>query len=83
VHAIVHTHYSQVHALFTAQLRESQQQGLIPADVDVQALSILFGVLREGILTIGAIEPAFLDASFQRLLGAATSGVLGHDPQPD
>jgi TetR/AcrR family transcriptional regulator, repressor for uid operon len=83
VHAIVHTHYSQVRALFTEQLRESQRNGLIPANVDVQALSMLYGVLREGIATISAIEPAFLDAGFQRLLSAATSGALRSQTDTD
>jgi AcrR family transcriptional regulator len=83
MHAIVHAHYTKVRALFAEQLRESQAQGLIPEHVNVEALTMLYGVLREGIATISAVEPAFLDAGFQRVLSAATRGALAADAHED
>jgi hypothetical protein len=64
--ALVRRHYDAIAAIFGARLAAAQRVGQIAAAHDPVRLARLVGAVREGLLTMAAVDPATMDAAMKQ-----------------
>jgi AcrR family transcriptional regulator len=78
IQAIVQAHYRAISQTFGQRLAEAQRAGQVAADHDPVELARLVGAVREGLLTMTAVEPdlvnADMRATVRRMLEALARG---------
>lgn len=65
---IVRAHYRAIHGIFGARLADAQRAGQIDARHDPERFARLVGAMREGLLTITAVDPALVDDSMRAMV---------------
>ncbi len=65
IHAIVKAHYRAIEALFGERLRRAQEAGEVDPRHDPERLARLIGAVREGLLTMAAVDPAMADEALK------------------
>jgi AcrR family transcriptional regulator len=68
IHAIIQSHFRDVAAIFGQRVAQAQLAGQVAAHHDPVRFARLVGAVREGLLTVSAVNPELMDDSMRAMV---------------